>query len=96
MRRAEPAQAERRHRTKDRLLCSTGTVWLLICVPLIQRVKTFPWARVVVNPPAVPRGSGPARLRGPGAASACGGSEVTPGARAAAGSAVQRGFAVFQ
>lgn len=85
-----------RHRTKDRLLRGTRTVWLLICVPLIQQMKTFPWARAVVNPPAVPRSSGPARLRGPGSASACGGSEVTPGARAAAGSAVQRGFAVSQ
>ncbi|XP_071672796.1 uncharacterized protein [Patagioenas fasciata] len=78
-----------------RWLRGTRTVWLLICVPLIQQMKTFPWARAVGNPPAAPRGSGPARLRGPGAAGVCGGWEVTPGARAAAGSAVQRGLRCF-
>lgn len=70
--RAHAALGRGEHRTKDRLLRGR-TVWLLICVPLIQQMKTFPWARAVVNPPAVSHGSEPARLRGPRAAGACGG-----------------------
>lgn len=42
----------RRHYAKDWLWCGRRTVWLLICVPLIQRMKTFPLMRAMVKPTA--------------------------------------------
>lgn len=41
-----------RHHAKGWLLWGRGTVWLPICVPLIQRMKTFPLVRAKVKPPA--------------------------------------------